>query len=98
MRSTGRQCCGSSPSLFEEHVMQSKRLRRARGEFVSIHPQFNGDRRLVYRFADGRQATARQTRRSFVWQDEPAGAGQSPDKAEASLAEFAAWLNHLYGQ
>ena len=75
--------------------MQSKNLRRARGEFVSIHPQFNGSRRLVYRFADGRQATARQTRRGFVWEDEPAGAGQLPTMAQASLAEFAAWRNDL---
>ena len=78
--------------------MQSKKLRRARGEFVSIHPQFNGDRRLVYRFADGRQATARQTRHGFVWEDEPAGKAQPPGTAEAGLAEFAAWLNHLYQQ
>ena len=78
--------------------MQSKNLRRARGEFVSIHPQFNGDRRLVYRFADGRQATARQTRHGFVWEDEPAGAGQPPATAEVGLAEFTAWLNHLYRQ
>ena len=78
--------------------MQRKSPSRARGEFVSIHPQFNGDRRLVYRFADGRQATARQTRRGFVWVDEPAGAGQRLATAEASLAEFAGWLNHLYRQ
>jgi len=78
--------------------MQSKSLRRARGGFVSIHPQFNGDRRLVYRFADGRQVTARQTRRAFVWEDEPAGSGQPPATAEAGLAEFTAWLNHLYRQ
>ena len=79
--------------------MQSKSPRRARGEFVSIHPQFNGDRRMVYRFADGRQAAARQTRRGFVWEDELAAeAGLPPATAEASLAEFAAWLNHLYRQ
>lgn len=78
--------------------MQSRKPRRARGEFVSIQPQFTGSRRMVFRFADGREAAVRQTRRAFVWDDDrPPPAGQDAGlPGEPGVGDFIAWLDRLY--